>query len=206
MTDLVWMALAFLSGSIPYAVWVGYLILKRDIRRYGDGNPGAYNVFRAGGRVSGVVAGVLDALKGAVPTYLALHSLGPARVPGVAVAAIAGHAFSPWLRFRGGKAVAVSLGVWAALSTMVPAFWVLALALLVWLSLVRSHAWVVVLGFLTLGLWLFWRDSGLWLLSTWSGDMMILVWKHRHDLRREAPALRPWIRQRLPAALRPSRR
>ena len=206
MTDAWWMAVAFLSGSVPYAVLVGFLVLRRDIRQYGDGNPGAYNVFRAGGRISGVVAGVLDALKGAVPTYLALHSLDPSRVPGVAVAAIAGHAFSPWLRFRGGKAVAVSLGVWAALSTMVPAFWVLALALLVWLSLVRSHAWVVLLGFLTLGLWLLWRDSGLWLLSTWSGDMMILVWKHRHDLRREAPALRPWIRQRLPAALRPSRR
>lgn len=197
----LWLALAFLSGSIPYAVLIGYLVHGTDIRRYGDGNPGAYNVFRAGGRLSGVAAGLLDALKGALPTYLAWRHLTPAYTAWVAVAAVLGHAFSPWLRFRGGKAIAVSLGVWLALLAAVPAFWALAAALLFWLALLRSHAWVIALGFTTLGLWLLWAYPTSWLLGLWLGDWLVLLWKHRRELRHEPLALRAWVRVRLPNAL-----
>lgn len=199
----LWMTvlLAFLSGSVPYAVLVGYLVLHTDIRQYGDGNPGAYNVFRAGGRLSGLVAGLLDAGKAAAPTWLALRAYGPVAVPWVAVAAVAGHAFSPWLRFRGGKAIAASLGIWLALLTVVPAFWILAAALIFWLLVVKSHPWVVTLGFGCLGLWLVWKDPVPWLLATWAGDMAVLLWKHRHALREEPPVLRPWLRRRIPFSL-----
>ncbi|HEY58692.1 MAG TPA: glycerol-3-phosphate acyltransferase [Anaerolineae bacterium] len=81
-----------------------------DIRRYGDGNPGAYNVFRAGGRVSGATASGLEVLKGLVLIALACRHVPVAVCPWAAWAAVAGHAFSPWLGFRGGKAIAVSLG------------------------------------------------------------------------------------------------
>ncbi|MDD5313586.1 MAG: glycerol-3-phosphate acyltransferase, partial [Dehalococcoidia bacterium] len=56
--------LSFLLGACPFSVWIGKLALKTDIRLYGDGNPGAYNVFRAGGRFWGVVCMLADILKG----------------------------------------------------------------------------------------------------------------------------------------------
>ncbi len=49
MNEWLWLALAFFSGSVPYSLLLGKLLLKRDIRRFGDGNPGATNLIRAGG-------------------------------------------------------------------------------------------------------------------------------------------------------------
>lgn len=198
MKTWFWVGVAFLSGSIPFAVLVGRWALGVDVRRYGDGNPGAYNVFRAGGRVSGVLAGVLDVLKGFLPVALACRHEPIAICPWVAWAAVAGHAFSPWLGFHGGKAIAVSLGVWAALLPYIPAFWALAGAFLFWLALVRSHAWVVALAFLSLGAWLALQQAPSWSLATWGGNTALVLWKHRGALREEPWQLRPWLSRRLP--------
>ena len=193
-----WVSVTFLSGSIPFAVLVGRWALGVDIRRYGDGNPGAYNVFRAGGRVSGAIAGGLEVLKGLVPMALACRH-GPVAVcPWVAWAAVAGHAFSPWLGFRGGKAIAVSLGIWLALLPRIPAFWALAAAFLFWLALVRPHAWVVALAFLSLGAWLYLQRAPAWLMATWGGNAALVIWKHRGALHDEPLQLRPWVPRRLP--------
>ena len=51
MNAILWTAIAYLCGSVPFAVWLGRLLLGKDIRRFGDGNPGGTNVIRAGGRV-----------------------------------------------------------------------------------------------------------------------------------------------------------
>ena len=108
---------AFWLGACPFSVWIGRWLLGKDIRDYGDGNPGAANVFRAGGRKSGCLAVILDVAKG-VPFVALAHSffgLPEATVMAVAVSAILGHAFSPLLGFRGGKSVAVTFGVLLAL-------------------------------------------------------------------------------------------
>ena len=100
---------AFWLGACPFSVWIGQWLLGKDIRDYGDGNPGATNVFRAGGRKSGCLAIILDAAKG-VPFVLLAHlffGLSIIAVMAVALSAILGHAFSPLLRFRGGKSIAV---------------------------------------------------------------------------------------------------
>lgn len=91
--------------------------MGKDIRDYGDGNPGATNVFRAGGRKSGCLALILDIAKG-VPFVVLAHSFFEFHevvVMTVALSAILGHAFSPLLRLRGGKSVAVIFGVLLAL-------------------------------------------------------------------------------------------
>ena len=108
---------SFWLGACPFSVWIGRWLLDKDIRDYGDGNPGAVNVFRAGGRRAGSLALLLDIAKG-VPFVLSAHAL--LALPDVAVmvigmSAILGHAFSPLLRFHGGKALAVTLGVLLAL-------------------------------------------------------------------------------------------
>ena len=64
---IFWTLLAFLCGSVPFSLLLGFWVLKLDVRRYGDGNPGAANVIRAGGWRVGIPAVFLDSLKGAAP-------------------------------------------------------------------------------------------------------------------------------------------
>ena len=112
-------ALAYLLGSIP----VGYLLVKlfrhEDIRSVGSGNIGATNVLRSGGKSLGAATFVLDVLKGAAAVGLGAW-LGSILLPTfpfrdaeaiAAVAAVLGHMFPIWLRFRGGKGVATGFGV-----------------------------------------------------------------------------------------------
>lgn len=113
-----WISLGFVSGALPFSVWIGRLALHRDIRSIGDHNPGAMNVFRAGGKGWGWLAILLDGLKGAIPVGIAHfgYQLDSWGLVATALAPIAGHAFSPFLKFRGGKAIAVTYGIWAGLS------------------------------------------------------------------------------------------
>jgi len=138
---------AFCLGACPFSVWIGHWLLGKDIREYGDGNPGAANVFRAGGRKSGCLALILDMAKG-VPFVALAHSffgLPEGAVMAVGLSAILGHAFSPLLRFKGGKSLAVTGGVLLAL----PQHEVL-IACLVFMFLaflfIAIDAWRVILG------------------------------------------------------------
>ena len=104
--------IAFIFGSFPFSVWLGKLLLGVDVRQYGDGNPGAANVFQIGNKLVGVVSLILDVSKAAAPVGFAYFNMG---IRGntmalIAIAPILGHVFSPFLRFRGGKALAVALG------------------------------------------------------------------------------------------------
>jgi len=138
---------AFWLGACPFSVWIGRWFLGKDIRNYGDGNPGAANVFRAGGRKTGFLAVFLDVAKG-VPFVALAHSffgLSEVVVIVVAMSAILGHAFSPLLRFKGGKAVAVTFGVLLAL----PQHEILIIfAGVVFLGFlfIEPDAWIVMLG------------------------------------------------------------
>ncbi|MFH1665437.1 MAG: glycerol-3-phosphate 1-O-acyltransferase PlsY [Candidatus Omnitrophota bacterium] len=119
--------LAYLMGSIPTAYIFGKVLRGIDIREHGSGNAGATNVFRVIGLVPGIIVLVLDLLKGAVsvtvlPAVLGriipdngVSSYGYAYIlPGVA--AIAGHIWTVFLRFKGGKGVATAAGVMAGLA------------------------------------------------------------------------------------------
>jgi glycerol-3-phosphate acyltransferase PlsY len=66
-----WTLMGFLLGSLPFSVWLGRLFLRRGIRRFGDGNPGGVNAWKAGGWPIGLLAMLLDAGKGLVPVLLA---------------------------------------------------------------------------------------------------------------------------------------
>lgn len=118
-TPLAILVVAYFLGAIPF----GYLIVQwtqgRDIRREGSGNIGATNVFRSASKLGGVLTLLLDAAKGYLAVALALRLLDdPSRAWAVAaaVAAIVGHIFPMFLRFRGGKGVAVGGGAYLALS------------------------------------------------------------------------------------------
>jgi len=110
-----YIALAFLSGSIPWS-WIIGRLMGTDIRMSGSGNSGATNLARICGRPAGIAGMIMDAVKGALPVYLVrIEVLGA--VPDIvliaslaAVASVLGHVFSPWLGFKGGKGVATTLG------------------------------------------------------------------------------------------------
>jgi glycerol-3-phosphate acyltransferase PlsY len=108
---------AFWLGACPFSLWIGKWLLGKDIRNYGDGNPGAFNVFRAGGRKAFALALILDIGKGVPFVALAYYYFGlpDVLVMAVGLSAILGHAFTPILRFNGGKALAVMGGVLMAL-------------------------------------------------------------------------------------------
>jgi acyl phosphate:glycerol-3-phosphate acyltransferase len=134
---------SYLIGSIPFA-----LILARrwgaDLRAVGSGNLGAANVMRASGVRAGLLVAALDMAKGAASVWIASSVSDGADLPAAAgLAAIVGHIYPIWLRFRGGKGVATACGVSAMLT---PAAVPPALALfaaVVWLTKYISLASVV---------------------------------------------------------------
>ncbi|MBK8987797.1 MAG: glycerol-3-phosphate acyltransferase [Chloroflexi bacterium] len=191
MTTIIWVILSFLAGSLPFSVWVGRLALQKDVRQYGDGNPGASNVFRAGGKGWGVLAVLLDGFKGAIPVGIAYYGVGLEGwgLTAVAIAPILGHAFSPFLRFRGGKALATTFGVWLGLTL----WWgptTLGLAFAFWRWLLAVDGWAVMAGMLTLLVVLLLVGAPPALLAAWLGNALILAWKHREDLRQRV-GIRP---------------
>jgi glycerol-3-phosphate acyltransferase PlsY len=195
MITLLWTAFAFLCGSLPFSVWLGKIALRKDIRQFGDANPGAANVFRAGGKGWGWLAILLDILKGAVPVGLANFGAHITAWPLalIALAPIAGHAFSPFLRFKGGKAIAVSLGIWCGL-TLYQVPLVLGLLLGIFIVLLTNNGWSTVLGFAALVVYLLLIAAPAWMLGVWLGNLLIVVYKHRSDLK-QPNTLRPWLQR-----------
>ncbi|MBK8048150.1 MAG: glycerol-3-phosphate acyltransferase [Anaerolineales bacterium] len=191
LNDLVWIVIAFVCGALPFSYWLGKVVLHVDIRQYGDGNPGAANVWRAGGKWWGVLAILLDAFKGCIPVAFAVHWAG---VSGwalvlVALAPIIGHAYTPFLNFQGGKALAVTFGIWTALTVWFAPV-VLGLALAVWLKVLVVEGWAILFGMLTL-LVAFWLTGADWTLYwVWLGSLLLLLWKHRTDFRHAPPVRR----------------
>lgn len=197
MTEWLWAALSFFSGSLLFSLWIGRLALGKDIRAYGDGNPGASNVFRAGGKGWAVVGVLLDALKGAVPVGMAKFALSvqPPMLILIAVAPILGHAFSPFVRGRGGKAVAVTFGIWTGLTLWeVPT--VLGVLLGTGMSLIGVSGWALLFAQVGLLGYLLLTSAQAAYLLVWLVSTVVFIWKYRADLR-QFPQPQRWLGQKL---------
>jgi glycerol-3-phosphate acyltransferase PlsY len=116
VTDAALVVASFFLGAIPFGIIVSRLFFQRDLRQEGSGNIGAANALRSLGKGGASAVLVFDALKGAVPVIAGRALDGPALAAVAAFAAIAGHCFSPFLGFRGGKGVATNLGAVIALA------------------------------------------------------------------------------------------
>jgi glycerol-3-phosphate acyltransferase PlsY len=175
---------AFGLGACPFSLWVGWWFLGKDIRDYADGNPGAANVFRAGGRKSGLLAMVLDIGKGVPLVFLAHTFFGLAEPLAmlVGIFAIAGHAFSPLLRLRGGKSIAVTFGVLMALPQHEALFAFTAFMLLGFLFM-ENDAWIVMLGPAGALAYLALTGTGFWYSIFMLGVLILLVIKHSGELK-----------------------
>ena len=138
--------LAYLIGSIPVAYIFGRVLKNLDIREHGSGNMGATNAFRVLGKGPGSIVLILDIIKGIIPvTFLAnAFGLGDAlSLVIISVAAVAGHNWTIFLGFKGGKGMATSLGVLIGMAIQLPGLRiVLGLATLTWLILFITFGYV----------------------------------------------------------------
>jgi glycerol-3-phosphate acyltransferase PlsY len=185
MPPLLLALIAYLLGSLPFSVWLGKLFIGQDVRRFGDQNPGATNVYRAGNKLVALLVLMLDISKAAAPVGFAYYNLGIRGLPLfiIAMAPPLGHAFSPFLGFRGGKALASVLGVWIGL-TLWKASLAAILFVVIGFILFELPGWAVMLGLsgilVTLLIWL--PDP--LLLAVLAGQFILLIWKYRADLQR----------------------
>jgi glycerol-3-phosphate acyltransferase PlsY len=113
---LVATLLAYLMGSLSFAVVVSRFMGLADPRTYGSNNPGATNVLRSGNKIAAALTLLLDAVKGWFPVWLVAHEglaygLGEGTMAMVALAAFMGHVWPVFFRFKGGKGVATAAGV-----------------------------------------------------------------------------------------------
>lgn len=179
--------LEFLCGSLMFSFWLG-ILLGKDIRNVRDGNPGSTNLWRATNYRWGLLALLLDYLKGFVPLVFIIQGgvvSGFSAVP-VAIAPVIGHAFSPFLRGKGGKAIDVTFGVWSALTTWEGPV-VLGVSFTVF-SLFRRNTSPeddsarAILGMLVLLAYLLIRRFSLPLIVIWLVNFAVIAFKHKVEL------------------------
>lgn len=103
--------IGYLLGSIPSGVWIGELFYHKDIRNYGSGNMGTTNTFRVLGKKAGCIVLIIDMFKGTITALLPLFFGVHINALLIGLSAIIGHAFPVFAGFKGGKAVATSVGV-----------------------------------------------------------------------------------------------
>jgi glycerol-3-phosphate acyltransferase PlsY len=193
MPAVLWTALGFFLGSLPFSVWVGKLAIHADLRGLGDGNPGSANAWRLGGWRVGLPVLALDFLKAALPVGIA-HQVGGIAgwnlVP-VALAPILGHAWSPFLGFRGGKAVDATFGAWTGL-TLWQGPTLLGIILGITYGTQENDGWSVALGMTVFFVCIQIAYDDPVLSSIAAANLLVLAWTHRRDLR-NLPRPRAWV-------------
>ena len=191
--SVVFVLVSYLFGALPIGLLVGRMVKGIDVRDYGSGNIGASNVWRTMGPVWGIAVFLFDFCKGYFPTLLAgrVHDVSPWLPVLVGLASILGHNFSPFLRFKGGKGVATSLGVVYGLSPLAAAVgfavWGLCLLVTRYIS-VSSMIAAVVTSLLLIGLN---RDLPHLLFASLVAFFVVI--KHRSNLARLKAGTEPKV-------------
>lgn len=182
MLEILWTALAYVLGSVPWGLVIARTFCGVDPRLNGSRNTGATNVARLCGFGWGAATLLCDVLKGALPVWFAFGiNPSPLFVSLVGLACVLGHVFSCFMRFRGGKAVATTIGVFLPL-----ALWQLLAAsalclLVIWRSGFVSLGSLVLVTALPPLLAVSGKTPWLPLaLGLWA----VVVWKHRENIRR----------------------
>lgn len=186
---------AFIMGSIP----VGLIIAKIkgvDLRKVGSGNIGATNVLRAMGKGPAIITLLGDMFKGFIPVYLSTYLLDDTFIRGITgLFAILGHDFSLFLRFRGGKGVATSIGVLLAYSPIVAILTILLWIIVVFLS--RYSSMGAIVSFLLLPLNTYILDHSYDKLTISTLMTLLLLFKHRDNIGRLLSGKEPKIGERV---------
>jgi acyl phosphate:glycerol-3-phosphate acyltransferase len=189
----------YLLGSIPFGLRLAKLFGGKDVREHGSGNIGATNVSRVAGPAAGILTLVLDAGKGAAAVWLGAkvtsHSVAAMMIAGLA--ALVGHCFPVWLRFRGGKGVATALGVFAWLCPLATVAGVVLFALVFLFWRYVSLASVSAVAAMPLLVYFLWAPGHAPPLAMMPGTLfaaLLIFYQHRANLRRVVQGSEPQYR------------
>lgn len=184
--SLAVLALAYLSGAIPFGILFGRLFRGADLRKVGSGSTGTTNALRTFGvKISALVlAG--DVLKGALPVMLARWFDGSPWVVGaVAVLTVVGHCWSPFIEFDGGKGVATGGGALIALQPWVALAVLLMIAIVWWTRYVSLGSIVTAVSIgVVLSLAALWDRTPPAIALAAVGIAAIVVWRHKGNIQR----------------------
>lgn len=183
----------YLCGSLMFSYWLG-LAVKKDLKTIGDGNPGAFNLWHAAGYKLGLLGVVLDFMKGYLPLVFFYESgfiRGNLLIP-AALAPVVGHVFPVFHKFRGGKAIAVTFGVWSAITGFrISLLLAVILAVLQVIARVikrgkpvssKADGVMVVLGMTALGIYLKAAGFANYYLLIWLFNLIIFLFANRSKL------------------------
>lgn len=175
--------IGYLSGSVMFAYYLPKVLYKKDIRSLSkDGNPGVANTFAHAGIPVGILALVLELMKGFFPVYVASNHVEQTSLyfAFVMMAPVVGHAYSVFLKGHGGKAIAVSFGVLLGLYPVVEPVIVLVVLYIVFSLIIRinPHMYRSVITFLLSTMLIYWMVPIKSIVYGCFAISFIVIWKH----------------------------
>lgn len=190
---ILWAVVGYLLGSIPFGMVLSKAMGLGNLREIGSGNIGATNVLRTGNKPAAALTLLLDGAKGAVAVLLARAMAGEDAAQLAGLAAMLGHCYPVWLRFRGGKGVATFIGLVLALAwpvgLAVCATWLIVAAS----SRMSSMAALAAAAVSTVWIVLFGAGQALFLGMILT---LLIFWRHRSNITRLRAGTEPKIGQK----------
>ena len=193
MSILIWFYISFLSTSVPWSLIVGLLFINKDVRMVGDNNPGGTNVLKLGGLKLGLLAIILDISKAFFPVFIAIKyfNIDSWHLVIICIFALLGSIFSPFLKFKGGKSLAVSCGLWVAISSgmIIP---LICLIMAVVNLIQKIHIWTILSGWIGILAWVIFSGFNTEYLVLWFINFVIVMTKHKGEFSQRI-IFRKWL-------------
>ena len=191
----LWFFVSFFSASIPWSLIIGFIFSKQDIRTIGDKNPGGTNTLKLAGIKVGLLAISLDILKSFFPIYFAIIlGFDGFQLAILCFAAISGSIFSHFLRFNGGKSLAVSCGIWMAISSgMIGPLICLIMAFSHLIQ--KTHLWTILSGWLGILIWVLIFSLSIEYIVIFIINFILVMFKHKNEFNQKI-ILRNWVLMR----------
>tara|TARA_B100002052_G_scaffold271311_1_gene272128 strand:- start:60 stop:620 length:561 start_codon:yes stop_codon:yes gene_type:complete len=180
------------SASVPWSLILGYIFSNKDIRTVGDKNPGGTNTLKLSGIKVGLMAIFLDISKSFFPVYFSLfYGFIGYELILICLAAISGSIFSPFLKFNGGKSLAVSCGIWLAISSGIIGP-LICLMMAFSHSVQKTHIWTILFGWLGILIWVLIFSFELEYVIIFFINFILVMYKHRKEFNQKI-IFRNWI-------------
>ncbi len=192
MSLAFWILISFVSASVPWSLILGYIFSNKDIRTVGDKNPGGTNTLKLSGIKVGLMAIFLDISKSFFPVYFSLfYGFVGYELILICLAAISGSIFSPFLKFNGGKSLAVSCGIWLAISSGI--IGPLICLMMAFSHLIqKTHIWTILFGWLGILIWVLIFSFELEYVTIFFINFILVMYKHRKEFNQKI-IFRNWI-------------
>ncbi|HZK22807.1 MAG TPA: glycerol-3-phosphate 1-O-acyltransferase PlsY [Atopostipes sp.] len=199
MDVIIQMIIAYLLGSIPSGVWIGQAFFNKDIRKYGSGNTGATNTFRILGPKGGTIALIADVLKGFVATFIPIYLGTDIHPVFIGIFAIIGHIYPIYIKFKGGKAVATTAGIFLAIQ---PVYVLIFIGVFLMILLTTSTVSIASMGTMVLAaIFSFLIKDPIMAITIWILALLI-IYLHRENVAR----IKNGVESRVPFGLRSTKK